>query len=94
MKELGVRKRAGLKKVILEDGSVARDVKQEQRWWLKHFASQLGGSAATEDRSRLAENGSVVSTACKPPSFDEIAEVVAILQVAGHSSVWCPERGI
>ena len=78
VKELG-RKRAGFKKVSLEDGSVARDAKQEQRWWLKHFASQLEGSAATEDRPRLPEIGSVVSATCKPPSFDEIADVVAIL---------------
>ena len=33
VKDLGVRNRAGFKKVILEDGSVARDAKQEQRWW-------------------------------------------------------------
>ena len=50
VKELRVRKRAGFKKVILEDGSVARDTKQEQRWWLHHFAFHLGvGTAATED---------------------------------------------
>ena len=79
VKELGVRKRAGCKKVILEDGSVARDAKQEQRWWLKHFASQLGGSAATEDGPRLPEIGSVISTKCRPPGFDEVADVVAIL---------------
>ena len=79
VKELGVRKRCGHKKVVLEDGSVAQDAKQEQRWWLKHFASELGGSTATEDRSKFPEIGSVVSTTCKPPSFDEIADVVAIL---------------
>ena len=67
----GVRKRAGFKKVILEDGSVARDVQQEQRWWLKHFASQLGGSAATEAWACGQHNVQAAN--------DEIADVVAIL---------------
>ena len=79
VKELGVRKRGGFKKVILEDGSVARDEQQEQRWWLKHFASQLGGSAATEKCPSSPERGPVVSTTCKPPSFGETAGVVAML---------------
>ena len=61
VKESEVRQRAGFKKVILEGGSVARHTKQEQRWWLDHFASQLGGSAATGDRSILPEIGPVVS---------------------------------
>ena len=74
-----MRKRAGFKKVILEDGSVARDTKQEQRWWPDHFASQLGGTAATEDGPRSPEKGPVVSTTCTPPSYEEIADVAAIL---------------
>ena len=61
VKELGVRKRAGFKKVILEDGSVARDTKQEQRWWFRIPAG--GGTAATEDSPRSPEKGPAVSTA-------------------------------
>ena len=69
VRELGARERAGLEKVILEDGSVAQDTRQEQRWWLDHFSAQLGRTAAAADTPILAEVGLLVDTACQPPSY-------------------------
>ena len=53
--------------------------KQEQRWWLDDFASQQGGTTATVDSPRPPEEGAAASTNCQPPSYDEIADVVAVL---------------
>ena len=94
VRELGVRKRAGFKKVTLKDGSVAQHAKLGQRWWPDHFASQLGGTAATVDSPSPPEEGLAASTNCQPPSYDEIADVVAVLpKLRRNGSRWRTERG-
>ena len=70
---------ADSRKWFSRDGSVARDVQQEQRWWFETLRFPAGLVSRDRKMPQLSGREPVVSTTCKPPSFDEIADVVAIL---------------